>query len=240
MGCIAERAAMAVFVSLGAWQLDRGRDKQALVDSFQQGSQSVVALDPGVELDAVPRYQHIEATGRYDAARQILLDNMPSQFGKPGFRVLTPLRRDGTDRLLLVDRGWVPLGATREALPSVDVSSAVRTVSGRLDALPAPGVRVGAAGSPATRAGHAYSTFRSEADLEAVLGAPVEARILLLEPAAPDGYERVWRPAMRFGPERHLGYAVQWFAFALVTLVIFIALSLRPIDAGEVTDGRQP
>jgi surfeit locus 1 family protein len=226
-------AALALFISLGSWQLGRGRDKQALVDTFQQGSQSVVDLDRGVEFDAVPRYQHVQATGRYDAARQILIDNMPSQFGKPGFRVLTPLQRDGSGRVLLVDRGWVPLGATRETLPSVQVATEARTVTGRLDALPAPGVRVGEAGVAGDTQWPRVLNFPRQSDIEAVLGTPVESRILLLDPAAPDGYERVWRPAMRFGPERHLGYAVQWFAFALATLVIFIALSLRPVDAGS-------
>ena len=32
----------------------------------------------------------------------------------PGYRVLTPLVRAGTRRLLLVDRGWVPLGPSRD------------------------------------------------------------------------------------------------------------------------------
>jgi cytochrome oxidase assembly protein ShyY1 len=74
--------------------------------------------------------------------------------------------------------------------------------------------------------------FPQQADLERALGEPVEARIVLLDPAQPDGYERAWRPAMQFGPERHYGYAVQWFAFAVVALVIFISLSLRRVDAG--------
>jgi cytochrome oxidase assembly protein ShyY1 len=43
---------------------------------------------------------------------------------------------------------------------------------------------------------------------------------------------------MQYGPERHLGYAIQWFAFALITLVVFIALSLRrvPDAASTATD----
>nr|MBP7013725.1 hypothetical protein [Steroidobacteraceae bacterium] len=72
--------------------------------------------------------------------------------------------------------------------------------------------------------------FPQQQDIEKVLGASVEARIILLDPAAPNGYERVWRPAMRFGPERHLAYAIQWFVFALVALIIFIALSLRRLS----------
>jgi len=80
--------------------------------------------------------------------------------------------------------------------------------------------------------------FPQQQDLEQALGARVESRIVLLDPAAPNGYERVWRPAMQFGPERHLGYAIQWFAVALVTLIIFIALSLRrlPGDVPPPTD----
>jgi surfeit locus 1 family protein len=57
---------------------------------------------------------------------------------------------------------------------------------------------------------------------------------VLLDPAAPNGYERVWRPAMQFGPERHLGYAIQWFALALVALIIFIALSLRRLPGAAL------
>lgn len=221
--------AIATFVSLGSWQLDRGREKQAMVDTFQRGMQSVVALDQAAAFDTLPRYQHVEASGQYEPARQVLLDNMPSQSGLPGYRVLTPLRRAGSDRLLLVDRGWVALGATRAALPSVQVSPQPRTVAGRLDTLPAPGVRVGIAGVAGDTHWPRVLNFPQQADLEQVLGERVEARILLLDPAVPDGYERVWRPAMQFGPERHLGYAVQWFAFALVAFVIFIALSLRPV-----------
>jgi len=69
--------------------------------------------------------------------------------------------------------------------------------------------------------------FPVEADIEAALGTEVESRIVLLDPDRPEGYERAWRPSLGFGPERHLGYAIQWFAAALAAVVIFIALSLR-------------
>jgi surfeit locus 1 family protein len=225
-------ALIAAFVALGWWQVGRAREKQAMIASFQRGTQSSVELKGGVTVDELPRYQHVRAEGRYEPGHQVLLDNMPSQAGLPGFRVLTPFRRDGSERLLLVDRGWVPLGATRQDLPPVFVSPEFRAVSGRLDTLPAPGVRVGEAGVASDTGWPRVLNFPRQPDLERVLGAKVEARIVLLDPAAPNGYERVWRPAMQFGPERHLGYAIQWFAFALVTLVIFIALSLRRLPGG--------
>jgi surfeit locus 1 family protein len=226
---VATIAALAAFVSLGWWQIGRGREKQAMIESFQRGTQSSVELQGGLTVDELPRYQHVRTEGHYQPERQVLLDNMPSQAGKPGFRVLTPFKRDGSERLLLVDRGWVPLGDSRANLPPVFVSPEFRAVSGRLDELPAPGVRVGEAGVAGDSHWPRLLNFPRQQDLERALGTRVESRIVLLDPDAPNGFERIWRPAMRFGPERHLGYALQWFALALVALVAFITLSLRPV-----------
>ena len=221
-------AALAAFVSLGWWQIGRGREKQALLDSFARGTQTSVELLQDVSVDELPRFQHVRALGHYDPTRQVLIDNMPSQSGRPGYRVLTPFVREGSDRLLLVDRGWVPLGRSREELPRIDdVSAGHRGVSGRLDHLPAPGIRVAQAGTPGDRRWPRVLNFPLPHDLERTLGQPVESRIVLLDAAAPDGYERVWRPSLNFGPERHLGYAIQWFALAIVALVLFGALSLQ-------------
>ena len=109
---------VAAFVSLGWWQIGRAHEKQALMESFERGAGTSVALD-AADIGELPRYQHVSAAGQYEPARQILLDNMPSSTGQPGYRVLTPLHREGAARILLVDRGWVPLGATRQQLPVV-------------------------------------------------------------------------------------------------------------------------
>jgi len=121
----------------------------------------------------------------------------------------------------------VPLGASREALPDVAVGAGERELSGVLDVLPEPGLRLGPAAAPGATGWPRLLLFPTEADLESALGLELETRIVLLDADRPDGYERSWRPATGFGPERHLGYALQWFAFAAVTVVIFIALNLR-------------
>lgn len=226
---------LAVFVSLGYWQLGRAHEKQALFDAFMQGSQDTVDAT-GLGFDDLARYQHVRLRGSYDATRQILLDNMPSVTGRPGFRVLTPFERADGRGWVLVDRGWVPLGATREDLPDVTVGVREREVSGILDVLPIPGMRVGPAAAPGSADWPRVLLFPTEADVESALGVDVEPRIVLLDASAPGGFERKWRPALGFGPERHLGYAIQWFAFALVAVVIFIALNLRRVGA----DPRNP
>lgn len=217
---------LAIFVSLGYWQLGRAQEKQARFDAFMSGSEDIVDAT-GLGFDELARYQRVRLRGRYDATRQILIDNMPSAAGRPGYRVLTPLERADGRGWVLVDRGWVPLGSTRDDLPNVAVGAGERELTGTLDGLPIPGVRVGPAASPGTTNWPRVLLFPTEADVESALGVEVESRIILLDAGVPDGFERKWRPALGFGPERHLGYAVQWFAFALVAIVMFVALNLK-------------
>ena len=218
--------ALAAFVSLGTWQLGRAREKRDLAAEFAAGSRDTVEAS-GLDLGGLPRYQRVRLLGAYDPSRQVLLDNMPSAAGRPGYRVLTPLRRADGRGWVMVDRGWVPLGASREALPDVAVGAGERELSGVLDVLPEPGLRLGPAAAPGATGWPRLLLFPTEADLESALGLELETRIVLLDADLPDGYERSWRPATGFGPERHLGYALQWFAFAVVAVVIFIALNLR-------------
>jgi surfeit locus 1 family protein len=214
-------------VALGGWQLERSREKQALVDAFERGDTGTVPLTVA-SVDDLPRYQRVSVTGRYDPNRQVLLDAMPSSTGQAGYRVLTPLRRADGGKLLLVDRGWVPMGLDRSRLPDITVTGVSRTVHGRLDQLPVPGLRVGTARTPGASGWPAVLLFPVVTDLEAALDEPVEARIVLLDATDPDGYERAWRPALAVPPERHLGYAIQWFALALVAIVAFVATGLQP------------
>ena len=231
-GLVLTGLALAAFVSLGTWQLGRAREKQALADSFAAGSRDTVDAT-GSGFDDLPRYQQVRLRGAYDSTRQILLDNMPSAAGRPGYRVLTPLERADARGWVLVDRGWVPLGATRADLPDVAVAGDQREVVGVLDGLPVPGLRVGPAAAPGASGWPRVMLFPTEADVESALAADFESRIVLLDPGAPDGFERSWRPSLGFGPERHLGYAIQWFAFALVAVVMLIALNLRRAPPDE-------
>ena len=56
----------------------------------------------------------------------------------------------------------------------------------------------------------------------------VAAHIVRLDPAQEDGFERTFEMRSDFGPGRHIGYAVQWFALGLTMLVVYVLLSLKP------------
>src|SRR5690606_11339868 len=115
------------------------------------------------------RYKRVTARGRYDSAHQILLDNMPSAMGQPGYRVVTPFELD-SGAVILVDRGWLPMGPTRAQIPDIEVGTELRTVSGRLDLLPRPGVRLGPAEDPQSKDWPRVMSFPEQATIERALG----------------------------------------------------------------------
>jgi surfeit locus 1 family protein len=214
---------IAAFMALGFWQLDRMRQKQALFDAFAQGAGAARELsDVAPGSDA--RFTHVAASGHYDSAHQFLLDNM-THAGRAGFRVLTPfVYAEGAT--VLVDRGWVALGATREQLPEISVGEGSRRVAGRLDELPAAGIELRA--SDAATAWPRVLSYPRHAELSAALERPLYPHIILLDPDQPDGYVREWRPST-FPPERHLGYAITWFALAATVVVVFVVINFRPL-----------
>lgn len=218
--------AVAAFVSLGQWQWDRGAAKSVMWENFQRETEAPSAT--GLQdLEDMPLYSRVTLAGRYLPARQFLLDNRTQQ-GKPGYEVLTPfaLADGGT---MLVDRGFLPFGGFRERLPDVgfDAGATLR-VTGRVAMLPSPGLPAGRAAPAATGPWPRLTSFPSMDELEAALGVPLAARILLLDAAEPSGYAREWRPP-GMDPRRHYSYAVQWWIFAVIAAGLYFLMNIRKV-----------
>ncbi|MEA2768762.1 MAG: surfeit locus 1 family protein [Acetobacteraceae bacterium] len=216
---------LAVLVSLGRWQLRRADQKRALYDAFDRGTDATRSID--LRTPTVPRYQHVEAQGSYDASRQILVDNMTDMNGHAGYFVITPLSVAGGG-WLLVNRGWVPVGASRADLPAVDVPAGVRRVRGRADHLPTPGIQLGAR-AVLHPPYPVVANFPSHAEIEGLLHESSWAGatdLVLLDADQPDGYVRQWQPP-GFPPLRNVAYAVQWFGLALALGIIYLVTNLR-------------
>lgn len=215
---------LALLLSLGSWQLRRAQEKQALFDAFARGADATVTLPHGYA--PVDRYAHVVTRGTYLPDRQILIDNM-THGERAGYRVLTPLQRtDGT--VVLVDRGWVPLvGGARDRLPDVAVDAKPREIAGRADDLPRAGIDVD---TPLGSGWPRVLSFPKQAQVEQVLERRVYPRIVLLDADRPDGFVRAWQPP-GFPPDRHVGYAVQWFGLALTLVIIYLVVNLRKTDA---------
>ena len=106
----------AVCVRLGIWQLQRLGERRA-----RNAAVSARLAAPPVSLNQLPgdptaaRYRRVRLTGTLDFDHEIVLIGRSRQ-GAPGVHIVTPLRLDGSDRAVLVNRGWVyaPDAATVE------------------------------------------------------------------------------------------------------------------------------
>lgn len=223
---------IVMLIALGRWQLRRAEEKRALFDSFAAGTDITTVIDG--RTPKVPRYRHIAADGHFDASRQLLIDNMVSG-GRAGYYVITPFALEGGG-WLLVNRGWVPLGASRAARPAIAVAADTRQVRGRADNLPSAGIHMGVA-APLAPPYPVVANFPTHAEVAQLLEESAwtpAADLLLLDADQPDGYVRDWEPP-GFPPMRHTAYAVQWFGLALALFVIWVVTNFRGAGSKDGT-----
>lgn len=223
----------AACVALGRWQLDRLGQRHERNDLLSRNLDRA-PVDPDVLLvvGRGPRegdeYTRVRATGRYDVEHQLLVRTRILD-GQVGYDVLTPLVTE-TGPALLVNRGWVPRGATSSDLPAVpDAPSGTVTVTARLRAsepasttgTPPPGqvTRIDVSGIAKTLV---YDVYGGYGELTAERPAPVDAPQLLPAPEPSEG--------------AHLAYAFQWFLFAVLALGGFVLLTRREAEDREAAD----
>ena len=204
---------IALFVSLGLWQLDRAAEKNQLQALFD--NDTAFARVTGDM--SVTEYQNIEAYGYYLDAQQVLIDNI-FRDSRIGHYVITAFRYAANEPLLIVNRGWIARPVDNDSNVDLSTGDTRRTIRGRVGRLPEVAIRSGEAfeGADDWPKKAIYPTLD---DLSAELGHEVLPFILLLNPEADNGFVRRWQPTGS-GPSMHYGYAFQWFAMATAVLVI--------------------
>jgi len=226
VGWLLAAVLIAAFCALGNWQWQRGVAKQLAVDA-----QAKVLADRRAEPLASQSLRE-ETTlawaagrGRFpDDAPALLLDNQRrgQLVGVREFRVFVP---DG-GRALLVDLGWQPLPGDR-TLPPVQALPGARLLHGLLAPPPSAGLALGPDHVDAGDGRWLLTRVEMPA-LARALDVELAPRVLRLDPADPIGHARDLEPLPNtLPPERHRGYAIQWFALAFATLVAALLLSRR-------------
>ena len=200
---------VAQFAALGVWQITRGFEKREQQQLFTDET-SFSAWHDGME---VRPFQRLRATGQYDADHQVLLDNIivNSQYG---YYVITPLLGLEGALILLVNRGWIGKGAGQDDVARLDVPTGRITVRGRVGALPRAGMTMGEPFTPGQN-WPKIAVYPTADDVAAELGRDVQPFVLLMDGEEEHGFLRQWVPT-EFGPGKHFGYALQWFAMGIV------------------------
>lgn len=211
-------AGVAATLALGQWQLGRGLARDALQAQLEQREKQPPLSPLSLLTPHAGELVHrrVVLRGTWEAGRTVFLDNRQMR-GTPGFYVVTPLKLEGTDRHVLVQRGWAPRDfGRREKLPEVATPAGVVEVPGRIAPPPARLYELGAAGSGAIRQNLDIAAFRGETGLRLA-----DVSVLQTEPAASEGLLRDW-PRPGSGSGKNYGYAFQWWALAALIAILYV------------------
>lgn len=137
---LAALATLALTVSLGRWQLSRAAQKEALATSIE-AQQAHPPLDlvglQAIEDIKTEMHRQVKLRGLWLPTQTVYLDNR-QMHGRPGFYVLTPFALEGTERTLMVQRGWVPRNfVDRTQLPAVETPAGLVEITARIAPPPA-------------------------------------------------------------------------------------------------------
>jgi surfeit locus 1 family protein len=216
----------SLFASLGFWQLERAAFKDSVQLKFEQR----LALDyqalGGDDDLADVQYRKLKFNGRYRQGHHFLLDNQVHQ-GRAGYQVITPFHLTDSDYILLVNRGWAPWGDSRETLPRILPPPDSGEVSGIAFIPGEPALSLGG-----VALGEDWPQLIPYVDIAALrqqYSKQLLPMLLWMAPEQPDAYLRDWDPIW-LPPEKSRAYAVQWFCFAALALILFVILNLRKTE----------
>lgn len=218
---LATAAFSTMTIGAGFWQLDRASQKLERQRAFESG-QGADRID--LNRDAIRgtpiASQPVRAFGEFLSSDTVYIDNRLHQ-GKPGFHVVTPFRIIDSRRIVLVNRGWTPLGVVRHEPPQVATASGALVIEGFLSI---PGDRPFELGTPDLKA-RVWPNLTIERFTKGK-GIPIEPYLVLQTNDTSDGLVRVWEPPAS-GPEKNQAYAIQWFAFAALAIMLYVGLNLH-------------
>lgn len=222
-------------VRLGIWQLDRLSQRRDLNGRVYANLAAAPVRAADLPTDTAQlRFRRLIVTGVFDFDNQIALAGR-SWRGAPGVHVVTPLRVTGSDRAVLVNRGWVyaPDAVSAELTRWYEPETA--TVLGYAESIPE-----GSADDPRSSANYQAWRQLDFTRLSSMLPYPIErySVVLLSTPGGParaNAPVRLTVPPLSEGP--HKGYAFQWFSFALIAVTGVFFLIRQDVKTRTTAQG---
>ena len=213
-----------VMISMAQWQATKAQYKVNLEEKIAERKNL-----PAISLDELPRtnderlFLPVVVNGLYDADKYFLLDNRVVN-GRVGYDVYTPLHR-ADDSVILVNRGFVVQGASRDHLPEVLTPDFEFSVKGLLDNPPSKTVVL----ADNVNQSNTWPVVLQYLDLEEVktmLGKPVFDMIIRLDENEEYGFTRVI-PALNLFSAKNTGYAFQWYAMTMALIIIYFTVNTK-------------
>lgn len=217
-------ALLYVMVSLGFWQADKADYKADLQLKLEQRKTlSPVNLRELPSLGESRRYLPVELAGEYDVQHSLLLDNITLN-RQVGYHVFTPFIIDD-DKTILVIRGFIAQGKTRDQLPDINTPVGKINLQGLLDNTPSKTLVLAENVQETSR----WPVVLQYIDLEEIkqlLGYELYDMVLWLAPDEAGSFEYDL-PVLNLNSAKNYGYAFQWFAMSLALFIIYIVVNTK-------------
>ncbi|MFI4937508.1 MAG: SURF1 family protein [Candidatus Berkiellales bacterium] len=216
---------------LGFWQLSRSQEKQAQINQWQHNEQLPPVSNEFLvsHPKALPnlRYLPIRITTEFLNQNTILIDNKIHK-GRVGYYVYVPAVLDD-NTVILINRGWIPLGHSRNSLPQPSVTRGQVTIEGYLDFAYRNRFIKDMIES------NQWPLRMQQLDIELLskrLGKEVYPMLVMLNASSPYVFAPQEAPVEWLNPKRHQGYAVQWFGLAFTLLILYLFYFFRSGKGG--------
>ena len=211
-----------LFFSLGVWQIERGQSKAGILNEFNDNLKKTPSnLDVSSK-----KWDRVFVKGTWVNSKQILIDNIINR-GIAGYKVITPLNIEGSDKTILVDRGWIKQNKYREVLPDISIEEKSETVSGILE-LPELGLVL--SNDLVTSEWPKISQSKNFEILAEQFDMNLFPMILLADPINQKSLEYIKITPTNMTPIKHYGYSAQWFLMFLVLCVMYIWYGLNKYE----------
>ncbi len=215
-----------LLIVLGFWQLDRADEKQRIVNQYNANQQASPAGVAELLGQNNLQYRSAWLKGELDPSRRIILDNRVAN-GKPGYEILEALKVVGIEQKILVNRGWVPASLDRSILPQIEaVKGEVQFRGALYQTLGGYRLDDGIAQVEQWPARVGWVSAERAEQLFAERFFPYQLR---LDQDSPGALQTGWA-TVSMQPAKHTGYAVQWFAMALVLLFMTVIANSNLAD----------
>ncbi|MBT4962888.1 MAG: SURF1 family protein [Francisellaceae bacterium] len=194
--------------------MDRAQQKSHLIaqvnnTNYKPKDVSVIAYDELVT------YEKISCTAKINSTQIILLDNQMMDH-QVGYRVLAPATCKNSNRILLIDRGWI-------AKKKIDTLPPVNTQERILEGMaiwPSSGILLKKQTLPSKLTWPLILQKLEPELIESALNSQIWPKALRLDANNPLALQ-VPDVGVNMPPEKHQGYAMQWFSLALVLMVYY-------------------
>ncbi|MEL0081949.1 MAG: SURF1 family protein [Gammaproteobacteria bacterium] len=221
---------LPILLRLGFWQLQRAEYKSALLIEQKMADELPARqVSSAEQLSRLPPQTRVRLEGEYLPGFTTLLDNRYYQ-GRVGFNVISLFRPTGFDHPVLINRGWLPLGQYRYPLPKHQTPEGSVAVSGEVRSVPTDTMIL------KTEQFDRWPELIQRIDLEQLTrltGFVLSERWVLASSDIDSTLKQDW-PVTVVGPERHYGYAVQWFGLSIALVVVMILAGLQKTGDGEI------